>query len=115
MTFNQDYLKTLKWQLKTFGGHFKWKGVLDHIEKEILEIRENPDDLEEWIDLMFLSFGGACDVVKHHQPKATPEEVVAVVYSAYKSKLRKNINRKWPDWRTVEPDKAIEHIKETVE
>lgn len=28
------------------------------------------------------------------------------------AKHAKNEARRWPDWRTVDPDKAIEHIRE---
>jgi len=114
MTFEVAYRQTYEWQVKTFGPHHKALGLIDHIQKELVEIEQQPNDLEEWIDLMFLSWGGASDCVKAHFPKASPKEIVSVVLSAFKSKLKKNKNRKWPDWRTAERGKAIEHIKEEV-
>jgi len=112
MTFETVYRQTYDWQKKTFGPHNKSIGIVDYIRKELVEIEENPNDLEEWIDLMFLSFGGAADTVKYHHPKLSTEEIVSVVLSAFKFKLKKNKARNWPDWRTAEPGKAIEHIKE---
>lgn len=114
MTFEQTYRQIYEWHLKTFGPHDKTKGIIDHIDKELLEVELEPDKLEEWIDLMILSFSGACDVAKRHYPRASSKEIVSVVFSALKSKLKKNKARQWPDWRTAEPGKAIEHIKEKV-
>jgi hypothetical protein len=31
---------------------------------------------------------------------------------AYKNKLEENFKRKWPDWRVMDPNKAIEHIRD---
>lgn len=42
---------------------------------------------------------------------ATPEQII----SALVDKQTKNEKRKWPDWRTAEPGKAIEHIDESPE
>jgi hypothetical protein len=87
--------------LKTFGPGDRAKGVTDHIERELIEIREDPKDLKEWIDVAILAFDGAW------RSGATPEEIVA----AFEAKQTKNENRKWPDWRTADPDKAIEHVR----
>jgi hypothetical protein len=38
---------------------------------------------------------------------ATAEEVEDM----YLDKLRRNMQRTWPDWRTSDPDKAIEHVR----
>jgi len=76
--------------------------VIDHIRKELVEIEADPRDLEEWIDVVTLAFDGAW------RAGYTLEEIVL----AYQAKQKKNENRKWPDWRTAEPGKAIEHIKD---
>jgi hypothetical protein len=34
------------------------------------------------------------------------------ISDALDAKQTINENRKWPDWRTVDPDKAIEHIRD---
>lgn len=45
--------------LRTFGPGERAKMVTDHIEKELAEVRADPSDLFEWIDLVLLSFDGA--------------------------------------------------------
>lgn len=84
---------------KTFGPGRRVDGVLDHMEKEMEEVREHPDDLEEWIDLAMLAFDGAW------RSGASPKQVA----DCFRDKLIKNENRKWPDWRKSDPSKAIEH------
>lgn len=93
------------WSERTFGPPSKdgnHAGVIDHIRKELVEIEADPRDLEEWIDVVTLAFDGAW------RAGYTLEEIVL----AYQAKQKKNENRKWPDWRTAEPGKAIEHIKD---
>lgn len=76
-------------------------GVLDHIRKEIAEIEASPNDLEEWIDVAMLAFDGA------YRSGHTPEQIAA----ALEAKQTKNEGRAWPDWRTHDPDKGVEHIR----
>tara|TARA_A100001391_G_scaffold99657_2_gene66248 strand:- start:120 stop:644 length:525 start_codon:yes stop_codon:yes gene_type:complete len=85
--------------LGAFGPGSRVNGVLDHITKEIAEVRENPDDLSEWVDLMLLAFDGAW------RQGFTAQQIT----DAIAAKQTKNENRTWPDWRTADPDKAIEH------
>ncbi len=87
--------------LKTFGPGPRTAGVLDHIEKEIAEIRAEPADLEEWIDIVLLALDGAWRA--GHGPEA--------IATALAAKQAKNEARRWPDWRVSDPDKAIQHIK----
>ena len=93
----------LEWQrefsLRTFGPGPRTDGVLDHITKEIEEVRKDPTDLGEWVDLIILSFDGA-------QRLGGP---VQDIIDAVHAKLSRNEKRTWPDWRTAEPGKAIEH------
>lgn len=84
---------------KTFGPAKRTKGIIEHIKKELVEIEENPTDLEEWIDVALLAFDGAW------RAGYTPEEIAKKL--AYK--LEKNSNRTWPDWREMSENSAIEH------
>ena len=59
----------IEWSKATFGPGERRLGVREHILKEIEEIREAPNDLEEWADLFIL----ACDGAWRHG--AHPEEV----------------------------------------
>ena len=91
------------WSAETFGpaevrGH---RGVLDHILKELVEIEAEPGDVTEWADLIILAFDGAWR--SGHSPADT--------IAAIKAKQERNEARTWPDWRTADPNKAIEHIR----
>lgn len=87
---------------KTFGPGQRTEGVLDHIRKELIEIEEAPDDLEEWIDVVMLALDGAWRA--GYSPEAIAAQLMA--------KQEKNERRQWPDWRTAEPGKAIEHLRD---
>src|SRR6185369_7439226 len=93
--------RQIKFSLNAFGPGFRTKGLLDHIRKELKEIEAEPFDLEEWVDLILLSLDGAW------RSGHTPEQIVAGIVA----KLAKNEGRAWPDSRTADPDKAIEHIR----
>lgn len=91
-----------EFSLRTFGpGDItdRVAGLIDHIKKELAEIAQEPTKLDEWIDVVILAFDGAWRV------GATPMQIA----QALQAKQIKNEARKWPDWRTAEPGKAIEH------
>lgn len=88
-----------EWSEATFGPGARTKGVIDHIRKELCEIEDDPADLREWVDVIILAFDGAWRA--GWEAEAIIEAIVA--------KQRKNEARTWPDWRTADPDKAIEH------
>lgn len=87
------------WSHHTFGPGDRTEGVIDHIRKELTEIEDDPTDVSEWIDVVILALDGAW------RAGYTPEQIVAALVS----KQEKNERRKWPDWRTATPGKAIEH------
>ncbi|WP_206489298.1 dATP/dGTP pyrophosphohydrolase domain-containing protein [Rhodococcus sp. KRD162] len=91
------------WSRTTFGPGSRIEGVLDHITKEIAEVRAKPGDITEWADLAILTFDGAL------RQGFEPEEIIAAI----KAKQSKNERRTWPNWRTADPDKAIEHVRTT--
>jgi len=90
-----------KFSEKTFGPGNRTTGVVAHIRKELVEIEDKPQDLEEWIDVAILAFDGAW------RSGATPEQI----WDAYVAKLDKNMSREWPDWRTMDEDAPIEHVR----
>lgn len=83
----------------TFGPGRRTSGVIDHIRKELAEIEKEPWEIEEWIDVVILALDGAW------RTGASPEEIAEVLAE----KQARNELRDWPDWRTADPDKAIEH------
>jgi hypothetical protein len=90
-----------KFSERTFGPGNRSAGVVDHIRKELREIEDDPDNLEEWIDVALLAFDGAW------RAGHSPEQIVAALIA----KQTKNEARDWPDWRTVPIDQAIEHTR----
>lgn len=90
-----------QFSLKTFGPGARTKGVVDHIRKELSEIEAAPDDVEEWVDVIILAFDGAW------RAGWEPKDIVRAIVA----KQAKNEQRNWPDWRTSDPNKAIEHVR----
>lgn len=93
------------WSEATFGPGTRLLGVLDHIRKELLEIEQAPEDVEEWVDVIILAFDGAW------RAGWEPQQII----DAIKAKQAKNEDRSWPDWRTASPDHAIEHVAENAD
>lgn len=88
---------------RAFGPQQRAAGVIDHIRKELAEIEADPSDIEEWIDVILLAFDGV------RRQGYTPRQIV----DALDAKLTRNESREWPDWRTADPDKAIEHVRDS--
>lgn len=87
---------------RTFGPGPRTEAVLDHIRKELAEIEASPYDLGEWVDVVILALDGAWRA--GHEPRQIIDAIAA--------KQARNEARRWPDWRTAEPDKAIEHVRD---
>ena len=94
--------RQIRWSLQTFGPGTRFKMLMDHIDKEQEELKANPIDLEEWIDLVLLALDGAWR--SGHTSKQ--------IADALEAKQAKNEKRQWPDWRNAPLDKAIEHMRE---
>lgn len=86
---------------RTFGPGPRVKMVTDHIEKELVEVRDSNGDLEEWVDLILLSLDGAL------RTGAPAEQIIHAIVA----KQTTNEGRTWPDWRTEPADQAIEHVR----
>lgn len=86
---------------RTFGPGDRTEGVCDHIAKELVEIKESNGRLDEWVDVVLLALDGAW------RSGYTPAQIAAAI----EAKQTKNEGRTWPDWRTAEPGKAIEHVR----
>lgn len=103
---SEDFIRIITRQKefseKTFGPGKRDDGIIDHIKKELIEIKKAPGDLEEWIDVIILALDGAW------RNGFMPGEIVRCL----NHKQAKNESRTWPDWRTAEPGKAIEHVRD---
>lgn len=94
-----------EWSQHTFGPGRRTEGLIDHITKELGEIRDNPTDLKEWVDVILLSFDGAW------RAGWEPQQVIDAIVA----KQAENERRIWPDWRTTDPEKAIQHVRSPAE
>lgn len=85
----------------TFGPGQRTGAVIAHIRQELEEIEKDPHDPMEWADLMLLAFDGAL------RAGFTPEQIC----EGLSTKLGINEQRDWPDWRTVDTSKPINHVR----
>lgn len=88
-----------EWSTATFGPNYDHKRITAHIRKELDEIEEDPTDTVEWIDVVMMGLDGAW------RSGATPEQIIETLVG----KMAINQQRVWPDWRTADPDQALEH------
>lgn len=99
----QHLHRQVEFSARTFGPGQRTAGVCDHIRKELAEVQADAaagvHTLPEWVDVIILALDGAW------RSGATPEQIVAAIVA----KQAKNEGRRWPDWRTADPNKAIEH------
>ena len=86
---------------KTFGPGTRTGAVLEHTRKELDEVKANPCDLSEWVDVILLTLDGAWRM------GFSPEQIAWAIVD----KQLINESRQWPDWRTTPEGKPIEHIK----
>lgn len=102
-SFRQWFVSFAQWSCETFGPseHRGPKGPAEHLLKEAKELQQDPTDLEEIADIIFL----AADCVWRNGYSLND-----LIWMLHR-KLKKNRERDWPDWRTADPDKAIEHVR----
>jgi hypothetical protein len=98
-TLRQFLERQIPWSRETFGAGPRVGGVTKHIEKEVQEIRENPTDLSEWIDVVILALDGAW------RAGHTAEQVEAALFA----KQEKNMAREWPP--PTDDDTPNEHVR----
>lgn len=103
---DSDYLTHQReWSEATFGPGRRTDGVTDHIRKELIEVVESDGSLSEWVDVIILAMDGA---IRTAHADGLPMQAVL---DAVAEKQSRNERRQWPDWRTADPNKAIEHVR----
>jgi hypothetical protein len=81
----QYLLRHIKWSRDTFGEGALTESLLRHIAMELEEIRQRPNDLMEWVDVILLAFDGAW------RAGYSPVEIV----NAMVKKQAINFDRQW--------------------
>lgn len=109
-------IRQIGFSFNTFGPGNRTQGVIDHIKKELREIEGEPHSVEEWIDVAILALDGAWRAQLGGYQNRLPRESVALaadqIIATLVAKQARNEARTWPDWRTADPNRAIEHQKE---
>lgn len=88
-----------EWSSKTFGTSERTEGILKHIEKEIEEVRKDPYDLTEWVDIVILALDG------YWRHGGHPGTIGPDIWS----KQMKNMRRKY---KVEDENTPCEHIRE---
>ena len=100
--YTQDFLAWLEdkcaWSLETFGTKQRTEGVLRHIESEIEEIRQSPNDLMEWVDVILLAFDGA------FRAGFSPTQILSALFTKQKLNTMRT-------WNIPKDDEPSFHIK----
>lgn len=113
MDLKQHLIRQMAFSKATFGPGARTNGVLDHITKELDEVRDSGGSADEWVDLVILSLDGLTRQLSFcnagDKRIKTSAEIAEIACAMIIGKQDRNENRAWPDWRTMSPDKAIEH------
>lgn len=96
-------LRRGRWSQATFGPGRRTAMVVDHLRRELVEIEDAPGDLAEWVDVALLAFDGAT------RAGWSAQQIIDAVVA----KQAVNETRRWPDWRTQPPDRAIAHLPDS--
>lgn len=117
MDLKQHLLRQIAFSEKTFGPGPRSEGIIDHVRKELEEIKGAPFHsmkAAEWVDVAILALDGLWREIRECDPEfyANDELVALDACAMIEAKQSKNEDRKWPDWRTAEPGKAIEHVRD---
>lgn len=100
----------------TFGPGARTDGVVDHIRKELREVLSAPSEeqrIDEWVDVVILALDGLTRSIAAFRSTLNADDVAEHAVAKINFKQGKNEKRDWPDWRTAQPGKAIEHVKGT--
>lgn len=79
-------LRQRKWSERVFNPGKRTIGITEHIKKEIDEIRADPNDYKEWIDIIILAIDG------YWRAGGDPAKLMQNL----RDKQRINFARKWP-------------------
>ena len=112
MDLKQHLLRQMAFSHATFGPGERREGVIDHIRKELAEVDAAGGDASEWVDVVILALDGLTRRLAYVDGgRADPDHVAETAVNMIRSKQTRNERRAWPDWRTADTNKAIEHVR----
>lgn len=112
MDLKQHLIRQMAFSHATYGPGQRAGGVINHIRKELVEVEESEGSAEEWVDVVILALDG---LTRHlafslgDGSRRDPSTTAQIAIDLIEAKQTKNEGRVWPDWRTADPNKAIEH------
>lgn len=113
MNLEEHLTRQMAWSRATFGPGARTNGVLDHMTKEIVEVRESNGSAAEWVDLVILALDGLTrQLWSASDDQLSSDQIAHTAVNMIVGKQGRNELRNWPDWRTSDPNKAIEHVRE---
>jgi hypothetical protein len=117
MDLKQHLIRQMAFSHATFGPGTRAEGIMDHLKKEIEEVKQAlPEGAQvaasEWVDLVILSLDGLTRQLAYcNGERRDPDAVAEDACNMIVGKQTRNEARSWPDWRTADHRKAIEHIR----
>jgi hypothetical protein len=117
MDLKQHLIRMMAFSHATYGPGERTDGLLDHIAKEVEEVRRSGGKPEEWVDIVILALDGLTRSLAFADGdtidmRGDPDAVARDACLAILAKQSTNERRSWPDWRTADTGKAIEHTSE---
>lgn len=113
MDLEQHLIRQMAFSHSTFGHGVRTKGVIDHIKKELEEVEISHGDATEWVDVVILALDGLTRQLAYCTgERGIPSAVAEMACNMIEGKQSRNEAREWPDHRTADLDKAIEHVKD---
>ena len=125
MNFIEYLERQIRFSRETFGPGSRTDGVIDHIKKELVEVQsafsegELDNAAKEWVDVVLLGLDGLWRSISHKNDDGRDwgnddhfvASVALTAATMIDDKLSINEDRNWPDWRTADAGKAIEHVR----
>ena len=115
MDLKQHLLRQMAFSHATYGPGERRAGVIDHIRKELIEIEDVNGEASEWVDVVILALDGLTRrlaYINGTSERKNPEAVADAACHMIVMKQSHNEAREWPDWRTADRSKAIEHDRQ---
>jgi hypothetical protein len=115
MDLSKHLIRQMAFSHATFGPGERTDGVIDHIRKELVEVRDANGESDEWVDVVILALDGLTRRLAYcNGERADPVRVAETACNMIEGKQTRNEARQWPNWRSSPKDRAIEHVKEEV-
>lgn len=110
--------KELKEVAKCYEPDFELPDGIYAAPDRDIPVTRKPENFErhlaaakEWTDVAILGIDGLTRAISAAHPDWTFDRVAAEAVRLIVAKQGKNELRDWPDWRSAEPGKAIEHVR----